>query len=50
MQVLGLKILVNRLIARPEEEAAEDLAKPVFKLLWTLIREGGEFLPDKSTR
>ncbi|CAG8513577.1 2415_t:CDS:10 [Paraglomus occultum] len=48
-KVLGLKILVNRLIARPEDEAAEDLAKPVFKLLWTLIREGGEFLPDKST-
>ncbi|CAG8540479.1 13092_t:CDS:10, partial [Acaulospora colombiana] len=49
-KVLGLKVLVNRLIAVRKTEAAVDLAKPVFKLLWTLIREGGELLPDKSTR
>ncbi|RHZ63282.1 hypothetical protein Glove_330g114 [Diversispora epigaea] len=45
-KVLGLKVLVNRLLA---PKAAADLAKKVFKLLWTLIREGGELLKDKST-
>ncbi|CAG8667188.1 13334_t:CDS:10, partial [Cetraspora pellucida] len=48
-KVLGLKVLVNRLVAVSETEAAADVAKPVFKLLWTLIRGGGEILPDKST-
>ena len=45
-----MKVLVNRLLATTETENALDLAKPVFKLLWTLIREGGELTPDKSTR
>ncbi|CAG8738368.1 4211_t:CDS:10, partial [Dentiscutata erythropus] len=48
-KVLGLKVLVNRLVAVSETEAVADIAKPVFKLLWTLIRGGGELLPDKST-
>ncbi|CAB4432910.1 unnamed protein product [Rhizophagus irregularis] len=49
-KVLGLKVLVNRLLAIAETESAQDLAKPVFKLLWTLIRGGGELISDKSTR
>ncbi|RIA91799.1 armadillo-type protein [Glomus cerebriforme] len=49
-KVLGLKVLVNRLLSIAETENALDLAKPVFKLLWTLIRGGGELTPDKSTR
>ncbi|RIB07171.1 armadillo-type protein, partial [Gigaspora rosea] len=48
-KVLGLKVLVNRLLAVSETEAVAEIAKPVFKLLWTLIRGGGEILPDKST-
>ncbi|CAI2176405.1 15434_t:CDS:10 [Funneliformis geosporum] len=49
-KVLGIKVLVNRLLTITDAENALDLSKPVFKLLWKLIREGGELLPDKSTR
>ncbi|CAG8747158.1 21009_t:CDS:10, partial [Racocetra persica] len=48
-KVLGLKVLVNRSVAVSETEVAANVAMPVFKLLWTLIRGGGEILPDKST-
>ncbi|CAG8736751.1 2768_t:CDS:10, partial [Funneliformis caledonium] len=49
-KVLGIKVLVNRLLAISDTDNALDLANPVFKLLWKLIREDGELLPDESTR
>ncbi|CAG8466344.1 1004_t:CDS:10, partial [Ambispora gerdemannii] len=48
-KVIGLKILVNNLLSLSEEQGAEESAKPVFKLLWKLIKDGGEIHPEKTT-
>ncbi|RUS17197.1 armadillo-type protein [Endogone sp. FLAS-F59071] len=51
-KLLGLKILINRLVAlaRDEPENAADEAQYVFKTLWALINNNGELLSDNSTR
>ncbi|CAJ0745043.1 23507_t:CDS:10 [Entrophospora sp. SA101] len=43
-KIMGLKVLVNRLLTVSDREVAVELAKPIFKLFWNLIREGGELL------
>jgi len=39
-QILALKILANRLRSNVDPEIAEDLAKPVLRLLGTLVQSG----------
>ncbi|CAG8641165.1 916_t:CDS:10, partial [Ambispora leptoticha] len=48
-KVIGLKILVNNLLSLSEEQGVEESAKPVFKILWKLIKDGGEIHPEKTT-
>ncbi|KAF4124185.1 sister chromatid cohesion protein PDS5 [Geosmithia morbida] len=46
---LSIKVLVNRALSNTEEpSAAEERAKPLFKLLMTLITKEGELSKDKD--
>jgi hypothetical protein len=49
---MGLKVLVNRAIAllSSDPELAQDAARPVFKLLWTIIGQQGEVALEKNTK
>lgn len=46
---LAVKILVNRALSNAEESDAEERARPVFKLLKTLVVKEGEFSKVKDT-
>ncbi|KAG0057393.1 hypothetical protein BGZ83_010852 [Gryganskiella cystojenkinii] len=50
-KIMGLKILVNRVIAVlvSNPEIAQETARPVFKLLWTIIGQEGEVVPEQNT-
>lgn len=45
----ALKLLVNRLRGTKDQEEAKELAKPVFKLLRTLLKQSGEMCKVKDT-
>ncbi|KAG0303829.1 hypothetical protein BGZ98_006232 [Dissophora globulifera] len=51
-EIMGLKILVNRAIVLLESDSASahDAVRPVFNLLWTIIKQGGELVDDKNTK
>lgn len=48
---MGLKVLVNRaIILASDQVSAQEAARPLFKLLWTLITEDGELVKEKNSR
>ncbi|KAG0238358.1 hypothetical protein BGW42_005591 [Actinomortierella wolfii] len=49
-KIMGLKVLVNRAIVHANDEAmATEIARPLLKLLWTILSEEGEISRDKDT-
>ncbi|KAG0223926.1 hypothetical protein BGX31_008277 [Mortierella sp. GBA43] len=50
-KVEGLKVLVNRAIVLYESDpsSAQDAVRPVFKLLWTIINNGGELVDANNS-
>ncbi|GJJ73906.1 sister chromatid cohesion protein PDS5 [Entomortierella parvispora] len=50
-KIMGLKVLVNRAIAllSRNPELAQEAARPVFKLLWTIITHKGEVAQEQNT-
>ncbi|KAF9907610.1 hypothetical protein BX616_000376, partial [Lobosporangium transversale] len=50
-KIMGLKVLVNRTIALAESDptAAQEVVRPVFKLLWTILNQEGEIVEEKNT-
>lgn len=49
---MGLKVLVNRAIVLLESdpEAAHSAVRPVFQLLWAIIKQEGELVAEKNTK
>ncbi|KAI9234165.1 MAG: armadillo-type protein [Podila humilis] len=49
-KIMGLKVLVNRaIILASDQVSAQEAARPLFKLLWTLITEDGELVKEKNS-
>ncbi|KAF9970143.1 hypothetical protein BGZ73_007253 [Actinomortierella ambigua] len=49
-KIMGLKVLVNRAIVHANnEKLAVEVARPLLKLLWTILSEEGEITRDKDT-
>ncbi|KAI1314319.1 hypothetical protein EDD11_002303 [Mortierella claussenii] len=50
-KLMGLKVLVNRsiLLAENNSPIAQDVVRPVFKLLWTILDQEGEIVDEKNT-
>ncbi|KAG0073323.1 hypothetical protein BGZ89_006616 [Linnemannia elongata] len=50
-KLMGLKVLVNRAIVLLESdpEAAHSAVRPVFQLLWAIIKQEGELVAEKNT-
>ncbi|KAF9436847.1 hypothetical protein BGZ76_002770 [Entomortierella beljakovae] len=51
-KIMGLKVLLNRAIVLAESDSAsaQEAVRPVFKLLWTLISQGGELVKEENTK
>ncbi|KAG0342315.1 hypothetical protein BG000_005598 [Podila horticola] len=49
-KIMGLKVLVNRAIVLASDHvSAQDAARPLFKLLWTLISQDGELVKEQNS-
>ncbi|KAG0089620.1 hypothetical protein BGZ92_004499 [Podila epicladia] len=49
-KIMGLKVLVNRAIVLASDHvSAQDAARPLFKLLWTLITQDGELVKEQNS-
>ncbi|KAG0346698.1 hypothetical protein BG004_001038 [Podila humilis] len=49
-KIAGLKILVHRAIILANDQVyAQEAARPLFKLLWTILAQDGELVAEKNT-